>query len=232
MTKRKILVVDDEPSIREFLAQILSADYQIILAKSGTEAVEKAQSQKPSLILLDILMPGMTGVEVCKHLRNDSNTKLIPIIMLTALNEPEQRTQAFLAGADDYISKPFKPDELLARIKSKVRRLDEAPSSLSALLKFGDLELDLQEAKVEIAGNPLDIGHIELKILKCLLSHRGQLVERNILNQYVWGDEAPSYRALDPHITTLRKKLRASRGELKTVYGRGYSLVMKEGSAS
>lgn len=174
-------------------------------------------------------MPGKTGVEVCKDLRSDPKTSSIPIIMLTALNEPEQRTQAFLSGADDYISKPFNPDELLARVDSKIRRLDETKPQSTSTLQFGDLHLDFQEQSAEISGKPIEIGQIELKILKCLIHNQGQLVEREMLHQFVWGDESPSDRALDPHITTLRRKLKPSRGELKTVYGRGYSVVLREG---
>lgn len=232
MSKRTVLVVDDESTIREFLAQVLSMRYQVILAKCGSEALRLARTRKVSVILLDILMPGKSGIDVCKELRTDPATRSISIIMLTALNEPDQRTQAFIAGADDFVSKPFNPDELLARVEAKIRRSEEIKPQVVSTLQFGDLSLDFIEQKAEIAGQPIEVGQIELKILKCLIHHEGQLVGRDVLHQFVWGDESPSDRALDPHITTLRKKLSSSRGILKTVYGKGYSLVLRDGSST
>ncbi len=228
MNKNKVLIVDDEPSIREFLAQILSIEYQVLFAKNGSEAIEIARSQSPNAILLDIIMPGKNGIDVCKQLRDESGTKAIPIIMLTAVNDPDQRTEAFLSGADDYISNPFVPDELLARVESKLRRMSELKPVVTNTLKFGDLTLNFKALKADINGSELELGQIEFKILNCLINSEGQLVHRDVLHDYVWGDEPPSDRALDPHITTLRRKLKSSRSELKTVYGRGYSLILKE----
>lgn len=228
MQKHKILIVDDEPSIREFLAQILSEHYQILFAKNGTEALEVAKSKVPTIILLDILMPGKNGIQTCRDIRNDPTTKSIPVIMLTALNDTDQRTQAFISGADDYVSKPFTPDELVARIESKIRRQKEVTPQIAGRVQFGDLTLNLEELKAEINGKAVEISQTEFKILNCLIKNQGQLLLREALHDYVWGDESPSDRALDPHITTLRKKLKGSRCELKTAYGQGYSLILKE----
>ena len=228
MQKHKILIVDDEPSIREFLAQILSEHYQILFAKNGTEAFEIAKNKKPTIILLDIIMPGKNGIETCREIRNDPTTKSIPVIMLTALNDSNQRTQAFLSGADDYITKPFNPDELIARVESKIRRQKEVAPQVTGRVQFGDLTLNFEELKAEINGKTVEISQTEFKILSCLIKNQGQLVQREVLHDSVWGEESPSDRALDPHITTLRKKLKNSRSELKTVYGQGYSLILKE----
>jgi len=226
--KKKILIVDDEQNIRELLAQILSEHYQVFFAQNGDEAIAQAKKHSPALIVLDILMPGKSGFQTCTELRSDPATKMVSVLILTALNDPEQRTQAFLCGADDYLNKPFLPDELLARIQSKIRRSNEINLDEGRLVQFGDLTLNYEELKVAVAGKPLEVGPIEFRILNCLIKNEGKLVGRDILSASVWGDEAPSERALDPHITALRKKLKNSLEELKTVYGRGYSLVIKE----
>jgi DNA-binding response OmpR family regulator len=228
MNKKKILVVDDEPYIREFLAQLLSEDHQVILANDGDEGIKCAGTIKPDLIILDVVMPGKNGIQVCKILRMDPVTKLIPILMLTAVNQVEHRTAAFEAGADDYFVKPFDTEELLARVHSKLRRLDERPIAVTNVINFGDMILDFQQLKAEISGTKIDFGQIEFKILNCLIKNQGQLVEREVLNEFVWGAESPAERALDPHITALRKKIKFSQSELKTIYGRGYSLVLRE----
>lgn len=223
--KIKILIVDDEPDIREFLAQILSQNYHVIFAKNGEEAVEIAKEQQPSIILLDLIMPVKTGIEACKDLRSNPKTTEIPILFLSALNSSGQRTDAFLAGADDYINKPFTPDELLARVESKLRRSAERNSQ--ATVKYGDLIIDFQQLKITSSSKDLDLGQTEFKILSYLIKRKGDLVTRDELNSFVWQDEVPSDRALDPHITTLRRKLKDSLCELKTVYGQGYGLVIK-----
>ncbi len=225
--KIKILIVDDEADIREFLAQILSQNYQVIFAKNGEEAVEIAKEQLPSIILLDIIMPIKTGIDACKELRACPKTTDIPILFLSALNSSDKRTDAFLAGADDYINKPFVPDELLARIESKLRRSAERSTQEKDTVKYGDLIVDYQQLKVINSSKDLELGQTEFKILSCLIKRKGELVTRDELNNFVWQDEIPSDRALDPHITTLRKKLKDSLCELKTVYGQGYGLVIK-----
>lgn len=225
--KIKILIVDDEQDIREFLAQILSQNYQVIFAKNGEEAVEIAKVQLPSIILLDIIMPIKTGIEACKELRACPKTINIPILFLSALNSSDKRTDAFLAGADDYINKPFVPDELLARIESKLRRSAERNTQEKDSVEYGDLIVNYQQLKVIHDTKDLELGQTEFKILSCLIKRKGELVTRDELNNFIWQDEIPSDRALDPHITTLRKKLKDSLCELKTVYGQGYGLVLK-----
>lgn len=229
--KAKVLIVDDDSFVREFVGQVLSEKYTILFARNGDEAIEVAKAEQPGVIVLDIVMPGKNGIDTCFALRAAPETKNIPVLMLTALNEPEQRISAFSSGADDYMAKPFLPEELIARVEAKLRRSRDSSQNVSHQLQVGDLKIDFEELKVEIGGNPTDIGQIEFKILNCLIKNRGQLVERDTLNHFVWGNDIPSERALDPHITSLRKKLKESSGELKTVYGRGYSLVIR-GSAA
>ncbi|MBK9324474.1 MAG: response regulator transcription factor [Bdellovibrionaceae bacterium] len=149
--------------------------------------------------------------------------------MLTAVNEPEQRIKAFNAGADDYLAKPFLPEELIARINRKLEKTPaRQPVSKENEFRLGNLKLQFDDLSIEVDGVKCELGQVEYKILNFLLKKRGELVSRQELNDYVWGDELPSDRALDPHITALRKKLQKSHGELKTVYGKGYSIILKD----
>jgi DNA-binding response OmpR family regulator len=226
--KDTVLIVDDESYIREFVAQVLSEYYKVLFAKNGDEACEMAIRLQPSLIILDILMPGQNGIEICKILRGSPETKKIPVIMLTALNEPESLVGAFASGADDFLTKPFVPAELVARVASKIRRSKESLGAGSGrVLNVGNLKVDFDGLRVEVSGEPLDLGTIEFKILKFLVQNQDQVVLREELHSFVWGSETPSDRALDPHITSLRKKLKDSSGALKTIYGRGYSFILK-----
>ncbi len=229
MKRSTVLIVDDESYIREFLAQILSEHFRIAFAKNGTEAVETAKSIQPDIIVLDVLMPGQNGIETCKILREQKESASIPIIMLTAVNEPEQRIKAFNAGADDYLAKPFLPEELVARIR---RKLEKPPVRQAATKDIGfclgNLKLQFDDLCLEVDGVKCELGQVEYKILNFLLKRRGELVSRADINNYVWGKDLPSDRALDPHITSLRKKLQGSHGELKTVYGKGYSIILKD----
>ncbi len=228
MKRPTVLIVDDESYIREFLAQILSEHFQIALAKDGKEALEMAKSAKPSVIVLDVFMPGQNGIETCQKLHEQKETEVIPVIMLTAVNEPELRIKAFKSGADDYLAKPFLPEELIARINRKLEKAqtrkngNEEPDFC-----LGNLKLHFDDLSIEVDGVKYELGPVEFKILNFLLKKRGELVSRQELNDCIWGRELPSDRALDPHITSLRKKLQKSQGELKTVYGKGYSIILK-----
>jgi DNA-binding response OmpR family regulator len=226
--KDSVLIVDDEAYIRDFVGQVLSDHYDVIFATNGAEATEMAVRLKPSLIILDILMPGENGLEVCKKLRGAPETKKIPVMMLTALNETDSMVGAFESGADDFLTKPFVPAELVARVASKIRRSKEAVQIIAGqVIEVGNLKVDFDGLRVQVAGQPLDIGTIEFKILKYLVQNQDKVVLREELHSFVWGEETPSERALDPHITSLRKKLKNSSGALKTIYGRGYSFVLK-----
>ncbi len=229
MKRKSILIVDDESYIREFLAQILSEHFKVFFAKNSEEAISAVKTTLPDIILLDVLMPGLNGIETCKLIRKNSESKNIPVIMVTALEDIEQKIKAFQAGADDYLAKPFLPEELIARI---VRKLESQSyqeiSKNENQIQFGNLKLKFDSLSLEIDGDSYDLGQIEYKILNFLLKKSGALVSRQELNVCIWGNDPPSDRALDPHITSLRKKLQKSQGILKTVYSKGYSLVLKE----
>ncbi|MBC7456832.1 MAG: response regulator transcription factor [Bdellovibrionaceae bacterium] len=231
MKRQKILIIDDEADVREMLAEIVSERYQAILAHDGFEGILLAKEKKPQTILLDISMPHVNGIEVCKAIRSDEKTKSILIIMLTALNDTEQRIQAFAAGADDYIAKPVHPEELLARIDSKLRRFKEnANSTTDTTIKFSLKNsdfLDYERHRLNLKSGPVHLGAIEFRILTALLNKKGQVVKRNELLEHAWEKDSSS-RALDPHINSLRKKLMPGPLQLKTVYGVGYSIIQTQ----
>lgn len=229
MSKEKVLIIEDESEIRELASQILSEKYQILLAKNGSIGLEIAQREIPDAILVDILMPGMSGIQVCRELRAKEETKYIPILMLTALNDSEQRIEAFKAGADDYIAKPFHPNELITRVESKINRMNttsanESQSSNPTELVLGKMKINFIDLQVFIDNAPVEMGTIEYKILSLLARNNGQLVSRDEIANYIWGQEKSTDRTLDPHINSLRKKISNSLVELKTVYGHGYRL--------
>lgn len=153
MKRPTVLIVDDESYIREFLAQILSEHFRIAFAKDGKEALEMAKSVKPAIIVLDVLMPGQNGIETCKKLRAQRESEEIPVIMLTAVNEPEQRIKAFNAGADDYLAKPFLPEELLARINRKLEKAPvRQPVNKETEFRLGNLKLQFDDLSLEVGS--------------------------------------------------------------------------------
>jgi DNA-binding response OmpR family regulator len=223
----KVLVIDDEASIREFITSIFRDRLTIISAASGLEGVRLARSEKPDVILLDILMPGNDGIACLQELRSIPETSNLPVLMLTALNEPDVRIRAFNAGADDFISKPFHPDELFARIESKLNRFRTLAKVRSLALRLGDVHLDLASLRVTIADEELNVAPVEFKILSLLMRQKGRLTKREDLENFVWANDPPGDRGLDSHIFSLRKKLMRSTVMLQTVYGTGYTLAVK-----
>lgn len=164
MKRSTVLIVDDESYIREFLAQILSEHFRIAFAKNGKEVVETAKSVQPDIVVLDVLMPGQNGIETCKILREQKESESIPIIMLTAVNEPEQRIAAFNAGADDYLAKPFLPEELVARIKRKLEKVPSRQSTAKDLgFCLGNLKLQFDDLCFEVDGVKCELGQVEYK---------------------------------------------------------------------
>ncbi len=227
MEKEKVLIVDDEAEIREFLGEVLSTNYQTIFARNGIEALEILNDKLPAAVILDMMMPGPSGLDVVKAMRQNPATEAIPVLMLTASDDTRNRIDCYTSGVDDFISKPFHPTELLSRVASKISRTRKRAPTESVRMTFGALTVDLINHRVEQSGEEIGLGLIEFKILHCLMKNPGQMVDRNTLNDFVWGRDLPSERAMDPHITALRKKLSVTNVELKTIYGRGYSLHLK-----
>ena len=221
----KILVVDDERAVRESLRRALELEgYEIELAADGSEALYRLEgSEEPDAMILDILMPGVDGLEVCRRLR-DSGSKL-PVLMLTARTQVEDRVAGLDAGADDYVTKPFALEELLARVRALLRRTTEGDDG--EVLRFADLELDPGTREVRRADRPMELTRTEFSLLELFLRNPRQVLTRSVIFERVWGyDFGFGSNSLDVYIGYLRRKTEAG-GEprlIHTVRGVGYAL--------
>jgi two-component system KDP operon response regulator KdpE len=206
MSAGRILVVDDEPQIRRVMKMTLGGQgYEIVEARSGEEALEKFRQELPDLVLLDLNMPGMGGLETCRQLRGSSET---PIIVLTVRNSEEEKVQALDAGADDYVTKPFGMPELLARIRAALRRAPTAPGLGPQTFSSEHLEVDFERRSVKAGGVAVRLTPKEFELLRYLIAHRGRPVPHRELLQAVWGpDYGDQTDYLRVFITTLRKKI-------------------------
>ena len=227
MNKRdiKILLVDDEPDILEIVGyNLLSAGYQVITANNGAEAVKKAKKQKPQLIILDVMMPEMDGIEACEHIRNIPELNDTIITFLTARNEDYSQVAGFDAGADDYIAKPIKPKVLVSKVKALLRRLKEDEVSSNNIVKIGDLTIDRDAYKIILRGKELILPRKEFELLSLLASKSGKVFKRDEILDKVWGNEVVvGGRTIDVHIRKLREKIGDE--SFKTVKGVGYKFV-------
>jgi two-component system response regulator MprA len=222
----KILVVDDERAVRESLRRALELEgYEIELAADGSEALvrlmENGDSQ-PDAVILDVLMPGVDGLEVCRRLRRSGNG--VPVLMLTARDEIENRVAGLDAGADDYVTKPFALEELVARVRALLRR---ATHSTDERLRFADLELDSGTREVRRAGSPIELTRTEFALLELFMTNPRQVLTRSIIFERVWGyDFGFASNSLDVYIGYLRRKTEAGDHPrlIQTVRGVGYAL--------
>ncbi len=225
-----ILVVDDEKNIVQLARLYLNKEgFRVEAAYDGAEALDKARTLRPDLIILDLMMPEPDGLTVCKELRKTSN---VPIIILTARGDDVDRIVGLELGADDYVTKPFNPRELVARVKAVLRRASqEAPTH--AVLEADDLRLDTASREVTIQGEPVTLRAKEFDLLAAFLRHAGIVLDRERLLQLVWGtDYYGDTRTIDVHVAWLREKLaRAERVKIETVWGVGYKLVVKPDAA-
>jgi len=227
MSKEKILVVDDEKDIVELLQYNLEKEgYKISSVFSGEQCLENVKTELPDLILLDLMLPEIDGLDVCKFLKNNSQTSHIPIIMLTAKGEETDIVLGLELGADDYITKPFKVRELLARVKTVLRRTKMNIPPLSEekdIIKFKDLVIDSTKHQVTLKNIPLDLTSTEFNLLKFLASHPGKVFTREQLLDQVWSENSFIVdRAVDVHIRRLRQKLISASEYIITIRGVGY----------
>ena len=226
--KTKIMVVDDDPNIRELVRLYLEKEgFEVTCAERGDEAVKLFRASPPNLMLLDVMLPGMDGWQVCREVRKVSN---IPIIMLTAKDETFDKVLGLELGADDYIVKPFDMKELVARIKAVIRRFQVAEAPEKELV-FPGLTINISQYTVTYMGKPLEMPPREIELLYFLASHPGMVFTREQLLEQVWGyDYFGDSRTVDVHVKRLREKL--SGGEelgwqIKTVWGVGYKFEVK-----
>jgi len=225
--KPKILVVDDEPDAVELIEfNLKNAEYRVATADDGSEALRKARSFAPDLIILDWMLPQMDGLEVCKLLRKDPHTATIPIIMVTAKAAEIDRVLGLEMGADDYLTKPFSPRELLLRIKNQLKHRLGSEEPAAPLYQCGDIVVDVARHLVTVDGKHIDLTATEFKLLTTLLQRRGRVQTREQLLKDVWEyDTGIDSRTVDTHMRRLRKKLGRSARCLDTIRGIGYRLA-------
>ncbi len=232
MLASKVLVADDDEKIRELLELYLSKEgFAVEQAADGAEAILKAQQLKPDLIVLDIMMPVMDGMEVCRQVRKFSK---VPIIMLTARDEDEDRISGLELGADDYLSKPFNPRELVARVKAVLRRAPQGNAEIApqdAILSFPQLTINRQEYVAIALGHTMQLTAKEMDLLWHLAAHPGRVFSREQLLESIWGYEYfGDTRTVDTHIKRIRQKLGVQEDtpwDIKTVWGVGYKFEVR-----
>lgn len=223
----RILIAEDEKDIRDLVQLHLEkAGFQTLLASDGREAFRKVKVSKPDLIVLDLMLPEIDGKELAKLLKAREETKTIPIVMLTAKSEEVDRIVGFELGADDYISKPFSPRELVLRIQAVLKRRSgktDAGAIHELPLRIGDLEIDESDFSVRLKGKPIDLTKIEFSLLVELVKSKGRLQTRDALLGKVWGfDSYGDSRTIDTHLSRLRQKLGRLGERIETVRGVGY----------
>lgn len=224
--KMQVLLVEDEPAQREVLAYNLEAEgYAVRRAENGEEAMMLVDEMLPDLIILDWMMPLLSGIEVCRQVKTRSDTREIPVIMLSARNEEVDAVRGLDTGADDYVFKPYNLRELMARVRTQLRRA--RPAASGELLSYDNIELNAQTHRVMRAGSEIKLGPTEYRLLVALLEKQGRVFSRDQLLDLVWGrDIYVDTRTVDVHIARLRKALTGQGGSdpIRTVRGTGYAL--------
>ena len=221
-----VLVVEDEPAQREVLAYNLEAEgFHVTRAETGDEALQLFDEVAPDLVVLDWMLPGVSGIEICRRLKSNPETRSVPVIMLSARSEEVDRVRGLETGADDYVVKPYSIVELMARVRTQLRRT--RPATVGEVLEFEDIVLDAETHRVTRAGKPVKLGPTEFRLLSAFMEKPGRVWSRNQLLDRVWGrDIYVDTRTVDVHIGRLRKALSvAGKGDpLRTVRGAGYAL--------
>ena len=222
----RILLVDDEPDILEIISYNLSSEgYQVFTAKNGIEGVAKAKKKTPHLIILDVMMPEMDGIEACEAIRKIPSLKNTIVAFLTARGEDYSQMAGFEAGADDYITKPIKPKVLVSKVKALLRRLKDDTQEVEDIVKVGDITINREEYKVVNSGEEIVLPRKEFELLALLTSRPNKVFKREVILDEVWGNEVVvGGRTIDVHIRKLREKI----GDhyFKTVKGVGYKFVL------
>ena len=226
MTGPLVLIVEDEAPLVAMLRYNLEKEgFEVGEAADGEEALVRIAERKPDVVLLDWMLPRVSGIEVCRQIRRSPQTRTLPVIMLTARGEEADRVRGLDSGADDYIAKPFSVRELTARLRAVIRRAQ--PNAVEETLKFGDVTMDLVAHRVSRVGRPVHLGPTEFRLLRHLMQHPGRVFSREQLLDAVWGhDVYVEARTVDVHIRRLRKALNGEGGPdiVRTVRSAGYAL--------
>jgi two-component system phosphate regulon response regulator PhoB len=225
VSNNNILVADDESDVVTLISQNLRiAGFQVSNANDGTSALSKARSERPALVVLDVMMPGLTGLEVCKLLKGDPSTEGISVLLLTAKAEEIDRILGFELGADDYLTKPFSPRELVLRVQSILRR-KLGTTTPDSVLKVGQIVMDVECHETSVGGKPVDLTVMEFKLLRTLMERIGRVQTRDHLLMQIWGYDRPvESRTVDTHMRRLREKLGRAGDQIQTVRGFGYRI--------
>ncbi len=225
MAGERILVVDDEPNIVDLVTMYLEREgFRVDSAIDGKQALERIQELEPSLVVLDLMLPEVDGFEVCRQTRVHSD---VPIIMLTARDDDVDKIVGLELGADDYLTKPFNPRELVARIKAILRRADRSTRPTDKPIHLGDLSIDPARREVTVSGEQVDLRAKEFDLLQALAENQGIVLSREQLLNLAWGyDFYGQTRTVDVHVAHLRKRLKGSQVNIETVTGVGYKLVL------
>jgi two-component system alkaline phosphatase synthesis response regulator PhoP len=221
----KVLIVEDDESMGAALKDGFSYEgYEVVFAADGATGLEKAKTEGADLIILDVMLPKMSGLDVCKEIRKTGSS--VPIIMLTARGQEIDKVLGLKLGADDYVTKPFGFMELMARVEALLRRASGQTGQGTDSYRFGDITIDFKKAEVRRKGKLLDLSARELRLLRYFVEHKGEVIPRDKLLDEVWGyDEAPLTRTVDMHVAKLRKKIEGKPADpqyLLTVHGMGY----------
>jgi two-component system phosphate regulon response regulator PhoB len=229
----KVLIVEDEPPLVELLSYNLEkAGFHAHIARDGEEAMLAVEERKPDLVLLDWMLPYVSGIEICRRIRRNPDTRDVPIIILTARGEEDDRIRGLEAGADDYVVKPFSPSELVARVRAVLRRT--RPAFDKDNLTYGDITMDLTTHRISRNDEPVDLGPTEFRLLRFMMEHPGRVFSREQLLDSVWGHDAYiEPRTVDVHIRRLRKamNLPGTTDLIRTVRSAGYALDLNEQAA-
>ncbi len=227
MSLQKILIVEDEPDMALGLQDNFEYEgYEVVVARDGEEGVQFANAEKPDIIILDVMLPKMSGLDVCRHLRGEGLKT--PIIMLTARSQEMDKVIGLEIGADDYVTKPFGIRELLARIRARLRNTSQTNSEIESY-SFADISINFKKYQATKSGSPLDLSTREFELLKYLVKHRGEAVTRDQLLDDIWGiEDYPFTRTVDNHISKLRQKIEGDSSNPKyiiTVHRIGYKFL-------
>ncbi len=225
---QRVLICDDEVDLAALVEfNLRQAGFEVEVAHTGEAALKLARANKPDLVLLDVMLPDVSGSEVCRRLKSDPATGEVPVMMLTARNEEPDRVRGFEAGADDYVTKPFSVRELVLRVKAVLRR--QVTTAPAVTLEAGKLRLDLSAHKAYVEGKEVTLTALEFKLLHFLVSQRGRVQSREVLLRDVWGlSSLLETRTVDTHMMRLREKLGPAREQVQTVRGVGYRLAAED----